>query len=182
MYRRGIVHAVDPATGRARVRFPDRDNVVSWWLDVLQRKTHVDKAYWMPDVGEHVACLMDGHDEAGAILGALYSTADPVPVASPDKDHTLYGDGAVISYDRAAHVLTIDLSAAEGTLVLKAKNIVIKTGEGGFYHLDHHGKATRITHLEGAEFKAESWQEGAVTVSEPDYGYAQPEVGVEEEE
>ena len=182
MYRRGIVHAVDPATGRARVRFPDRDDVVSWWLDVLQPKTHVDKAYWMPDIGEHVACLMDGHDEAGAILGALYSAADPVPETSPDQHVVRYGDGAVIGYDRAAHVMTIDLSAAEGTLILKAKNIVIKTGERGFYHLDHHGKATRITHLEGAAFKAESWQEGTVVTSEPDQGYAPPEVEVEKTE
>lgn len=114
MYRRGVVTRTDPATGRVKVRFPDRDNVESWWLEVGQHKTHQDKAYWMPDVGEHVACLMDDHAEAGVVAAAIYSQADPPPVDSQDKWHVLTRDGTIIEHDRAAHHLLIDMTAPGG--------------------------------------------------------------------
>jgi len=114
VYRRGIVTRTDPTTGRVKVRFPDRDNVESWWLEVGTPKTHQDKAYWMPDVGEHVACLMDDHAEAGVVAAAIYSQADRPPVDSQDKWHILTRDGTVIEHDRAEHRLLVDMSAPGG--------------------------------------------------------------------
>ena len=64
--------------------FPDRDQMQSWWLPVILPKTQNDKAYWIPDVGEQVVCLMDAHDEDGAVVGAISSAADATPVNSPD--------------------------------------------------------------------------------------------------
>ncbi|WP_169732827.1 phage baseplate assembly protein V [Azospirillum halopraeferens] len=107
MYRRAIVEAVDAATARVRVHFPDADGMVSWWLEVLQQRTLGDRSYWMPDVGEAVAVLMDERDEAGVVLGAIYSAADPPPVTSADTRHTVHRDGAVFEYDRAAHTWTV---------------------------------------------------------------------------
>jgi len=78
-FRIGIVSAQDVITGRARVFFPDRDNMQSYWLFILVHKTHLDKGWWMPDIGDQVACLMDDNDEDGAIAGAIYSTVDPTP-------------------------------------------------------------------------------------------------------
>lgn len=131
MYRRGIVTQTDPATCRVKVRFPDRDNVESWWLEVGQPKTHQDQVYWMPDVGEHVACLMDEHGEAGVVLCAIYSSADRPPVASQDKLHIVTKDGAVIEHDRAEHRLLIDLTASAGTIHLKTGGSeIIMTPDG----------------------------------------------------
>jgi len=111
VYRRAIVEAVDAATARVRVRFPDADAMVSWWLEVLQQRTLGDRSYWMPDVGEAVAVLMDERDEAGVVLGAIYSAADPPPVTSADKSHTVHKDGAVFEYDRATHTWTVAVPA-----------------------------------------------------------------------
>ena len=119
MYRLGIVTQTDPARCRVKVRFPARDNVESWWLAVEQRKTHRDKAYWMPDVGEHVACHLDAHGEDGVVSGAIYSSADPVPVASQDKRRTTYDDGTVEEYDRAQHHWLLDLTANGGTVEIR---------------------------------------------------------------
>lgn len=131
MYRRGIVTRTEPATGRVRVRFPDRDDVESWWLEVGQPKTLHDKVYWMPDVGEHVAVLMDENGEAGVVLCALYSSADPPPVDSQDKLHILTKDGNVIEHDRALHRLLIDLTASGGTIHLKTGDTeIILTPDG----------------------------------------------------
>ena len=106
-FRVGIVQQQDAAHAKVRVVFPDYDEVVSWWLPVIFAKTQNDKAYWIPDVGEQVVCLMDLRDEAGAVLGAIYSNADVPPVNSADKFHLAFRDGASVDYDRAAHVLDL---------------------------------------------------------------------------
>ena len=86
-FRVGIVQQQDAARAKVRVVFPDYDEVVSWWLPVIFAKTQNDKTYWLPDVGEQVVCLMDLRDEAGAVLGAIYSDVDLPPVNSADKFH-----------------------------------------------------------------------------------------------
>ncbi len=108
-YRLGIVTQIDPARVMARVKFTDIDELVSYWLPVMQAKTLRDKCYWMPDINEHVACLLDENGEEGVILGAIYSEADSAPVNSEDKRHILFDDGTYIEYDRAAHKLTADV-------------------------------------------------------------------------
>lgn len=131
MYRRGIVEAVDAATVRVRVRFPDADNMVSWWLEVLQPRTLGDRSYWMPEAGEAVAVLMDERDEAGLVLGSIYSTTDPPPVASADKRHTVHKDGAVFEYDRATHTVTVAIPAGG--------RIVMSVGDGTSLVMDDAG-------------------------------------------
>ncbi|MFZ0676616.1 phage baseplate assembly protein V [Candidatus Binatus sp.] len=106
-FRVGIVQQQDPAHAKVRVVFPDYDEVISWWLPVVFAKTQDDKVYWIPDIGEQVVCLMDLRDEAGAVLGAIYSTADVPPVNSADKFHIAFKDGAHFDYDRVAHILDL---------------------------------------------------------------------------
>src|ERR1700730_4561892 len=106
-FRVGIVQQQDAARAKVRVVFPDYDEVISWWLPVIFAKTQNDKAYWIPDVGEQVVCLMDLRDEAGAVLGAIYSNVDLPPVDSADKFHLAFKDGTSVDYDRGAHVLDL---------------------------------------------------------------------------
>ena len=106
-FRVGIVQAQDTAHAKVRVVFPDYDEMISWWLPVVFFKTQDDKAYWIPDIGEQVVCLMDLRDEAGAVLGAIYSSADAPPVNSADKFYLGFKDGARFEYDRVAHLLDL---------------------------------------------------------------------------
>jgi phage baseplate assembly protein gpV len=106
-FRVGIVQQQDPAHAKVRVVFPDYDEMISWWLPVVFAKTQDDKVYWIPDIGEQVVCLMDLRDEAGAVLGAIYSSADVPPVNSADKFHIVFKDGAHFDYDRVAHILDL---------------------------------------------------------------------------
>jgi len=117
MFKTGVVTEVSTAKCAARVQFPDNDGVVSFWLPVLQHKSLRDKHYFVPDVNEHVACLLDDNGEAGVILGAIYSDADTPPVDSADKHHVTFEDGTVLEYDRAHHKLTADV---KGDIDIKA--------------------------------------------------------------
>lgn len=130
MLRVGIVKLQDAANARVRVVFPDRDQLESWWLPVVVAKTQNDKMYWMPDVGEQVVCMMDEHDEDGAVLGAIYSSVDQPAVASLDKLHWKSKDGAAFEYDRAAHALGISLPGG-GTVTISANGASIAIDGAG---------------------------------------------------
>ena len=106
-FRVGIVRDQDTAGARVRVVFAEFDQMLSYWLPIVVPKTQNDKAYWMPDIGEQVVCLMDERDEAGVVLGAIYSKVDLAPVNSADKFHLSFKDGTTMEYDRTAHVLAI---------------------------------------------------------------------------
>ena len=108
MIKVGIVTALSPSKGAARVRLSDNDSLVTYWLPVIQGKTHKDKHYNMPDVGELVVCaFLDNGIEDGFIIGAIYNNSDSVPVSSADKFHKVFSDGSSIEYDRKSHKLAI---------------------------------------------------------------------------
>lgn len=148
--RVGVVTSTNPATGTARVQFPDADGLVSYDFPVLQRKTGKDKDYHMPDAGEHVACLCLGNGlEQGCIVGALYSKGDATPVSSQDKRHTKFSDGTFVEYDRASHTLSGEVK--DGNVVLtvgKDVNLTIKGNPTikieGATALEFGGKLTAI--------------------------------------
>ena len=68
MLKFAIVTNIDEKQATARVQFQDSDGIPSYWLPVLQAKTLKDKFYILPDVGEHVVCLMDENLERLQIL------------------------------------------------------------------------------------------------------------------
>lgn len=78
--RVGTVVARDEATCRVRVQLRDNDRLVSWWCQVLMKKTHLDKEYWLPDIDELVVCafLPYGHEQ-GFVLGSAYNAEDRPP-------------------------------------------------------------------------------------------------------
>ncbi len=141
MYRVGIVKAQDVIRARLRVTFPDRDQMESWWLPVVFPKTQNDKAYWLPDVGEQVICTMDEYDEDGAVLGAIYSSSDPTPVASADKLHWTFKDGATFEYDRLIHSLQMSLPSG-GTVAITANGASIAIDGMGNIAIDGAGNVT----------------------------------------
>ena len=134
MFRVGIVKTQDVANCRVRVTFPDRNQMTSWWLPIAVPKSQNDKAYWIPDVGEQVICLMDEHDEDGAVLGSIYSTADTPPVSSADKWHVTMKDGATFEYDRSSHALAMSIPSG-GTVSITANRATIQIDESGNINL-----------------------------------------------
>lgn len=129
-FRVGLVKEQDAANCRVRVTFLDHDGLLSWWLPIVVPKSQDDKAYWLPDIGEQVVCLMDEHDEDGCVLGAIYSSADAPPVSDGNKFHVSFQDGTSIEYDRATHQLSINVGAG-GTISINqgAASITLTGGE-----------------------------------------------------
>lgn len=122
MLKFGVVTAINPLTAKARVEFAD-DNILSYWLPILQKKTLKDKFYSILDVGEQVACLMDENSEDGVILGSIYTSLDEVPGITKDQHIAKFEDGSFIEYNKENQMLTI---------VAKTVNIVGDIYQTGF--------------------------------------------------
>lgn len=106
MLRFGIVTQIDSINVQARVNFGD-DELVSYWIPILQTKTLKDKFYVMPDIGEQVVCLMDDNSEDGVILGSIYSSVD-TPVITNEKQISLnLENNSLINIDKNTDTLTI---------------------------------------------------------------------------
>ena len=130
--RFGFVTALDKSGCRVRVQFPDLDGLESYWLPVLRPKTHRDKYYCLPDVGEQVACLLDGAGEEGVVLGAVFGERDPSQGGGPEVLSIVFGNGDVLRHDRAdgswfmqcAGPVTVE---AGGPVVVKAPSVTLDT-------------------------------------------------------
>lgn len=125
LVRVGKVSSVNGAACRARVTFPDKDDLVSDELPVIQIGANGTEGYWVPEVGTNVLCLFlpnpTGKGMAsGFILGAYYTKAK----APAEKDETVrsikFPDGSFVKYDNG----TITINAAS-QIILKAPTINI---------------------------------------------------------
>lgn len=99
--RFGYVSDYDEFKHRARVRFPDKDNMVSGWLPVGAFNTKKNKDKIPLDIGEHVCCLLSGSGtEDGIILCSFYDDNNEVPEIDKNIRCVHFSDGTKMSYDR----------------------------------------------------------------------------------
>lgn len=84
--RRGKV--VEARPGAVRVQFEDHEGDKSYWLRITSPFSTEDRAQHTYPLGTPVECLTDERGEAGVVLGAAYSDANPPPLA--DLGQILY--------------------------------------------------------------------------------------------
>lgn len=134
MLKFGIISKIDGDKGLVQVKFPDDDDMISGWLPMLQHGSKANKYFRIPDLEEHVSCLMDENCENGVVLGSIYSK-DETPGAAKGKDiaGVEFSDGTVVKYDRAGHKLIITTT---GNVEIEAATMKL-TGD-----LDVTGKIT----------------------------------------
>lgn len=135
--RRGRVLSVDLGNAVATVDF---DGEVVPELEWLKPRMGDDREWFAPSEGEYVVVLSPGGDlSQGVILGA--TAQDRFPDAGNNANpRTIYADDTVIEYDKENHVLTIDCSAASGTvnivcdkaIVNARSSVLFDTPEGTF--------------------------------------------------
>lgn len=115
-FKIGEVSSIDPLTCTARVIFDDENSIVSYDLPVMQRNSFGNKDYQMPDVGEDVLCLFRGNGfEDGVIIGSFYAGEVRPPETTVDRRTIVFKDGTRVCYDRATHVLSLNI---EGTSII----------------------------------------------------------------
>ena len=127
MIREGVVSVVYPERCSCRVTFPDRDNLVSAELPILQPAGARNKHYNLVDVGDSVICIMpqNARDGTGFVIGSRYDDSNNPPADNQNVSMLKFPDGTSIRYDRGSHDLFLD---CVGDIHLSGENIYI-TGE-----------------------------------------------------
>ncbi|HWJ69130.1 MAG TPA: phage baseplate assembly protein V [Sphingobium sp.] len=115
--RAGLIASVDHAARRCTVEIGDLETGPLPWLAFRAGRLRI----WSPpSVGEQCVLICpEGDTNAGIVLLGLYCDAFDAPDSSPDIIKLEFEDGTAISYDMAAHTLTISL-ASGGTATIDA--------------------------------------------------------------
>ncbi len=117
LLREGVVTEVDQTRARCRVRTGEvHTDFIPW----LASAAGALITWAPPSVGEQLLVLCGDGDIANAVaLRGIYSEAFQAPSDSADVTLLRFADGAVITYDSAAHALVAVLPAG-GTVAITA--------------------------------------------------------------
>lgn len=137
--KRGVVVDRDPKKMRAKVRFEDEDDSVSFWVDVVAKAAGGSKLFIMPEVDDEVWCALDQKGEDGCIIGSKYNEKDAPPFEGNDDVGFVFPGGS-IHLDRASGAMVIQ---SAGTVRITATSIVLE----GDVHLG--GEGGQLVHRKG---------------------------------
>lgn len=142
------------------------------WRPYFTHSAGKARTSWRPSLNEQVMLLSPSGDLACAyVLPALNSDEFDVPDDHPERNHTVYSDGAVIEYDpetsalKATGVKTALVKASEqvtvdcpnctftGNVLIK-KKLTVKEGSDIDGEIKHQGKLTNTggVSIDGIEF------------------------------
>lgn len=109
MIREGVVSIVYPERCSCRVRYEDRDDLISAEMPILQPAGAKNKFYSLPDVGDVVCVLAASNDNSntGWVVGSRFHDKCEPPEKNQDVSMVKFGDGSFIKYDRAKHEMRI---------------------------------------------------------------------------
>ncbi|WP_088893214.1 phage baseplate assembly protein V [Leptolyngbya ohadii] len=79
------------ANGTARVKLEDLDGMTTMPIPVGHQNTSDRIWYWMPAVGQRVACLLDEKGEQGVVLCGIYTQENPPPIQDLNKLYLKFG-------------------------------------------------------------------------------------------
>jgi phage baseplate assembly protein V len=121
----GTVDQLDEANARVTVNV---DDLTTDWLPWLTRRAGPDADWWAPEPGEQVMVLCPyGDTSQGVVLGAIYQDAFPQPANLKTLWRKQFADGSTITYDRAAHALTVDVGSGSVTVNCATANVTATT-------------------------------------------------------
>ncbi len=87
------------------------------WIQWCTQRAGDDRDWWAPSIGEQcILAAPSGDLSQAVIIGFLFQDQYPAPADSGDVRRTVYQDGTIVEYDKAASCLKIDASKSSGTV------------------------------------------------------------------
>ncbi|QHJ79175.1 MAG: hypothetical protein [Caudoviricetes sp.] len=118
---------------RVRVKFSDRDDVVSQPLPVLQGFTGSNKKIEMPSLNEKVVCIfLPTGLEDGFVIGSFYDESNQPPA---DNNKTVYEDGSSVEFSNGSFILNAVASLIINAPLIKL-NGAVSAGDGSVMQVD----------------------------------------------
>jgi phage baseplate assembly protein V len=131
MIRVGAVSAVDASDPKGPRCMVSNGGLETDWLPWLAPRAGADSEFWAPEIGEQAVVFSPFGDQAqGIVLFGIPQDALPAPETNPDRHVRKYKDGAVVSYDRAAHDYLVSVPAGGNiTLQVGSTSLVLQDGK-----------------------------------------------------
>lgn len=121
----GRIQSVEGSTATV-----DFDGEIVPGLSWAKRRAGKTREWYAPSVNEQVCVVSpSGELSQGTIAFSIEQDEFPNPGNSPDQDITAYPDGTVIEYNSESNTLTIDTSAASGTVIIKCNSATVEAAE-----------------------------------------------------
>lgn len=110
--RYGVVKETDYKKAVIRLELQDGE-VLTDWIPWITLRAGGDRLWWAPEVGEVMMVMAPSGELANAVaLPASFSNGNQ-PGGRPTVQRAVFHDGTTVTYDREAHVYTIDVQAGD---------------------------------------------------------------------
>jgi phage baseplate assembly protein V len=122
--RLGRVVALDAPNARVQVQTGGN---VTTWLPWTTGRAGPDRDWAAPEPGEQVLLLApSGELDQAVVVPGLYQTRHPAPGDTADVRRTVFKDGTIHEYDRAAHAHLLDLTASSGRSIVTSGPAILE--------------------------------------------------------
>ena len=69
----GTVTEIKADTAQVKVTFKENNDIVSYYMPILQSFAGKNNAYVLPSIDDVVVCLISPRGDAGVVLGSIYT-------------------------------------------------------------------------------------------------------------
>ena len=121
----GTVTEVKADTAQVKVTFKESNNIVSYYMPVLQSFAGKNNAYVLPSIDDVVVCLISPRGDAGVVLGSIYTGINKPVISDENKYNITFDDGSVIEYDKNEHKLMLNVKGSAEIVIDKSITISV---------------------------------------------------------
>ena len=121
----GTVTEVKADTAQVKVTFKESNNIVSYYMPVLQSFAGKNNAYVLPSIDDVVVCLISPRGDAGVVLGSIYTGINKPVISDENKYNVTFDDGSVIEYDKNEHKLMLNVKGSAEIVIDKSITISV---------------------------------------------------------
>lgn len=121
----GTVTEIKADTAQVKVTFKESNNIVSYYMPVLQAFAGKNNAYVLPSINDVVVCLLSPRGESGVVLGSIYTGINKPLIADENKYNVTFDDETQIEYDKKESILKADIKGSAEIVIDKSITITI---------------------------------------------------------
>lgn len=121
----GTVTEIKADTAQVKVTFKESNNIVSYYMPVLQSFAGKNNAYVLPSIDDVVVCLISPRGDAGVVLGSIYTGINKPVISDENKYNITFDDETQIEYDKKESILKADIKGSAEIVIDKSITITI---------------------------------------------------------
>ena len=121
----GTVTEIKADTAQVKVTFKESNNIVSYYMPVLQSFAGKNNAYVLPSINDVVVCLLSPRGDAGVVVGSIYTGINKPVITDENKYNVTFDDETAIEYDKKESILKADIKGSAEIVIDKSITISV---------------------------------------------------------